>query len=1407
MNLTVPDWTAVATNGLVESLGWTLVHFVWQAAALALLTGLMLRSLRRASAVARYWVACGGLGLMAICPLITLGVLLANPAAPESAVVQLVTRDGMSERESGPMDGSPLPGDGMPLAEWLANAPATDSDPGPAASGTIAGQPDVSQPATTLALGPVFWEPVGQRIQSAAPWLVAIWICGVLVMSLRLMRGWLGLRRLTREGTVGADPALSRLVQQLSTRLGIGRPIRLVQSGSVTVPAVVGWLRPVILLPPSALSGLGHDDLSAILAHELAHVRRSDYLVNLIQSVLETVLFYHPAIWWLSARVRQERENCCDDLAARVCGGPRPYARALLQLEQLAPEGPTLALGAADGDLMSRISRLLGQTSMSSHRQPLWLAALGSLAVAGAVVSSLLVNHDLTAAHRTDEIVTTAGEQPQESDSPGAGTDPEAIVVEQDEVEDAGADQKSMHVLVLGPDGEPVEGVSVFASIWTRGDPALSPNQSLFTDAAGRATVEMPENFYIFRLWARAEGYVPLFANWEEAEIKVGDRPPEHFTFNLIRGVNLGGVIEDEDGDPVAGAMVEVMGKATHPNGERRPQFGTWYATGDEAVVTDDDGRWQLNNLPPANDLDVKVMVSHADYINDNAWGQSQKQQGVTTRQMLDGTAVLVVNKGVSVTGTITTPDGEIVDTGLVVWGDRPYWEKGTQEVRIMDGTYELPPLPAGQKRVTVMAPGWAPQTRLIDIHPMMEAVDFELEPGQRLSILVVDQDDNPIPGAWVGIQEWQGVESIYNYQHPNVIDSQIPFQADRAGLYRWTWAPDTEVTVSLAAEGHSHRRDIKLLPGDKVHRVLLNRAGAVSGDVFDSVTNRRIDDFRIFPVQVQRRADGSNTRLQRRSDFQPGRNGRFRISLEHFSTQQFMDYRLRIEAEGYAITESETFALNQVPDRLRFDLVPSPWITGRVIDESGNPVANAAVHVVNNNQNSRIDDYSSIAGSTTFSRFSDATGTFRIPPQDESCLLIVGHAGGYAETLCAAGASPGDIQLQPWAQVEGRIVDADGRPVAGQRVTAFPVRLFDSLRVYIQHLHTTETDGDGYYRLRQMPPQRFRVQTMPQSTGGTREIRSWPVNLEPGTTQTVDFGRGVLVEGQLSGSGVESGVAESTLQVRFLPIAPLPNGLPAGLTEPDDYDWRTGWDGYQQIQDQGDADKATQVLASIPSTTVVCAADGKFRVRLPQAGQYDVVVYLVGRNPDSPGVMTGVSGWRKNRMTISAPDSADEPIDIGQLEIPTLSVPDTGVELTDFELPTLDGKTVRLGELRGRTVLLDFWAPHCQSCQDDSNRLAEFARQRRPGNNLVIVSIASPGGGQGQPRRSQEDPGDDWLEARIESGTDFSQRYRDLGVFSLPRYLIVDPQGRLQYHGNLEGAIDSLNARRSEPGDGEPGG
>lgn len=208
------------------------------------------------------------------------------------------------------------------------------------------------------------------KLELVLPWVNRIWAAGTAVLLLRALGGWLVARRRTRRGTGSLSSEWQERAFRLAQRLGVEGRARVLQSVAVTVPMVFGWVKPVVLLPACALSGLTVGQVEALLAHELAHVRRHDYLVNLVQTALESVLFYHPAVWWVSSRVRRERELCCDEAAVEVCGDRVLYSNALLRMEETRI---AVAMAANGGSLTERIGRLLGMSENRMGWTPAWV--------------------------------------------------------------------------------------------------------------------------------------------------------------------------------------------------------------------------------------------------------------------------------------------------------------------------------------------------------------------------------------------------------------------------------------------------------------------------------------------------------------------------------------------------------------------------------------------------------------------------------------------------------------------------------------------------------------------------------------------------------------------------------------------------------------------------------------------------------------------------------------------------------------------------------------------------------------------------------------------------------------------------------------------------------------------------
>lgn len=303
----------------IDALGAALLHFLWQGAAVGLLY-FLIRPLC-ASARSRYRMGLCVLAVLALCPVLTLAWLW--PAAGSAAATNgLDTVAAVAARE--------LP---------------------------------------------------HSHARTILPWLVALWLCGVLVIAARSLWQWRNLQILVR-GASRPGAAWELRLAYLRARFGVRRPVRLLSSARVLTPMLVGWIKPVILLPASLLSGFPPQQVELIIAHELGHVRRWDYLANLAQVVVETVLFYHPMVHWISRDVRNAREECCDDLVLQVASGKAlAYARALAGLEELRhdPRFAAPALAAGGGELLTRIRRIVGASAIAQpaprNALPLLLAA------------------------------------------------------------------------------------------------------------------------------------------------------------------------------------------------------------------------------------------------------------------------------------------------------------------------------------------------------------------------------------------------------------------------------------------------------------------------------------------------------------------------------------------------------------------------------------------------------------------------------------------------------------------------------------------------------------------------------------------------------------------------------------------------------------------------------------------------------------------------------------------------------------------------------------------------------------------------------------------------------------------------------------------------------------------------
>lgn len=372
----------------MERLGWVLLHTLWQGALVAVLLAGALWLLRAHGARLRYAVSVAALAGMLALPLITWNVL-----PPSDAASPAQTPVGPAQR----------------MAPALAESAAP--------------------PASVMLRA-------GWRRAAApyVPWLAVGWGFGVGVLGMRLLGGWVYTRRL-RQTAVPVDGVWPRRVAALAEQMGVRRSVTVLQSDRAGSPMVVGWWKPAVLVPLGVLVHLPPRQVEALLTHELAHIRRHDVLVGWLQAVAETLLFYHPAAWWVARQVRTAREHCCDDLVVATGIDPLDYAHALTELADAQP-GHSLAFAPAaqEGELLGRIRRLVGAPApVTAWSQRLPLAGVALLVVALPLGLAACASQQATTSPSSiDPTEARADTRPDARPDPAAPAAPAADTVEHD---------------------------------------------------------------------------------------------------------------------------------------------------------------------------------------------------------------------------------------------------------------------------------------------------------------------------------------------------------------------------------------------------------------------------------------------------------------------------------------------------------------------------------------------------------------------------------------------------------------------------------------------------------------------------------------------------------------------------------------------------------------------------------------------------------------------------------------------------------------------------------------------------------------------------------------------------------------------------------------------------------------
>ncbi|HET6427246.1 MAG TPA: M56 family metallopeptidase [Phycisphaerae bacterium] len=523
-----------------ENLSLTLVHSLWQGAGLTVLLWAGLKLLPATRPNVRYVAAMAALVGVMVSGMATWHVLLREEAVRTGPVV--------AGSDAAPDHGAAVP----------------------AAGG---GQIDPPAPSESIASAPV-----GVTFRWHG-WVAALWLAGVAAMLVRSALSVRGAARLSRQAGPLPDPGIRGLVDELAAAMRVARPVRIGVCRALHSPAVVGAVWPTILVPPAMLAGMSAEQLRAVLAHELAHVRRYDYLAGLVQMLIEAAGFFNPAVWWISRQVRIEREACCDAAAVAAGGGPVPIAQAIAAWAQqaggtLAPAPAALARGRA-GSLPERLRRIIHPDRRPTVR--LCWYSLAAMLLAGAVV---LAGLDRGTALAVEAAAALLSPQERMEQVERAGKTHGPITEGS-----AGAVQVIVSGVLRTHDGRPLDGKRAYlnfrsvrqGSSLTKG---VSPGGTYFmADGRFRVPVEFGE--------IRVQAWSPGYALASAGPFMPADGKVDGVELVLTAGFTGRLRLVDPDGKGIGGASPSL-----------------WYASGTTAIPYDGEAK-------PVTDADGLLSVPH----------------------------------------------------------------------------------------------------------------------------------------------------------------------------------------------------------------------------------------------------------------------------------------------------------------------------------------------------------------------------------------------------------------------------------------------------------------------------------------------------------------------------------------------------------------------------------------------------------------------------------------------------------------------------------------------------------------------------------------------------------------------------------------------------------------------------
>jgi peroxiredoxin/protocatechuate 3,4-dioxygenase beta subunit len=805
------------------------------------------------------------------------------------------------------------------------------------------------------------------------------------------------------------------------------------------------------------------------------------------------------------------------------------------------------------------------------------------------------------------------------------------------------------------------------------------------SDADGTAHFEytFPEGkgSGFFSVTARHDGLVPLWTRWIQES--PASMPPERLLFQMEKGTAISGRVIDQDDRPLAGAVVVVSAQKSYPKSNQRVDVGN------RSIKTDANGRWTFTGVPEQPD---SVEIAAYDYLHLTEQANFQTEPYKPLSALRDGSAVLRLQRGSLVEGTVLLPDGRPVAGAEVAYGEGQGYANSIPPLKSdAEGRFKLGIKPGTVATLVAHASGFGPTLQRLKVGEGTQRTYLTLDTAHSLRGRVVDPSGKPIARAQV-VAFWSGLEGSPTSSFG--VASRQTLTTDADGRFEWKEAPGKGVVVDVSG-GRFATVSALSLASDIDHRIVLTPPTVVKGSVLDHDTGQPISGFSLTLAAAWE--PGDRLIWQRSGDLDkeatkaPG-------SFDYTTSMPAHRYIVRVQADGYLPEDSEPFPTDGSTHTLPFRLTKAEPIRGTVRNPDGSPARGGFVYIVPPHRDGWIDylslqndDVTKDQRSGTVHVAIGGDGRFVLPPQRENVALLALTDAGHALVDRREILGEATLLLQPWTRVSGTVT-IGGKPAANMSLQSIDPE--DSVPIeneprLVRQYHV-KTDAEGRFELPRVMTGRL---TLGEWVPNGVYRRTWgvirgTVDVEAGRSYVLKIGAsGRLVIGRLELP------RKDDWMIRKAEIVPRNTKLD-----------RPAKFGVELLE------------------------EGRFRAIDLPPGDYSLRIALHEPPPgDSCGWGRVLGEYARDFTVPEGSGASDPPLDLGKLEsLPIVGRPlAVGDPSPNFTLKTLEGKELSLADFRGKYVLLDFWATWCAPCLAEMPNLQAIQDQYAKDSRLVIIGLS----------------------------------------------------------------------------------